>query len=1283
MSYRVNLGRGCVFALLCLSVLCLACDEPPSVAVDTEPSGGEGGALSTDVGQGGADSGGQAPALLDQGLTDQALPPTPLDQGEADMGGAPLAGEEGGESLDPNEALEDWLSACALSPTPLVEGSGSLYEQGVAEALKLGGPLSRDALLPINPSGSDPSALSYLTLQGGRLERHALDGRLIWASEARGLTQIVGVFDLNGDGSLEVVTQGLRYVYVSDLSAGLTAWRSPEQLTPQGAEVSRLGLVRVFETADLVRLYLADSGCGSAGSGDGALFTFSGALSAPDWVPFYASNRYAGRCPSQHSYHEDLTGEGVMMVDGQGLHLFDAESGSKRLCGAVEGLPPQGNTYIATLEVSGRPAWLLTTPSELILVQEEPFDAERAPHCPSDSTSALLPIWRRPSPGLIRTALTLIDLEGDGALELFTTSRDERGWRTELLSVERGELIGSTYDQVVLGSLTVGAELPELLVAERSPTARDSDPQRVQLMTLDLDALNEPSPVLRFAPRWAEPLEGVTPFYQPPPASWSASHRMLAQLYDAGAPRLALKQLIGGAQERLLIVGLSGVEAQLDEGGPWRAMISSCALAGCERPDLITLAGREGLIRSYDLSLTPTTSEGVKRPTGATSLAWSGDRLIARSESGELSALSPPPSPSERWVTEWRAYIGRSSGALTPPVLSTSAERATLAVTPSSLDPLLVTWEGRRVSDGVLSWSHSLPRARWRPLGEAISARVDSGETYLFRHERMEGPEAVSELNESSCDQAWIYSDLSEDVSLSLPVASDDPRLFTQRPECPNRPMRPQVIHALNTSDGRCAWVAVIRATDDCYGPSGQAISFVEGSDEREPALFLTETSAVRRFNPTTGALISTQEIAESPVGQRRGGGRVTAVADGALRYGGNGPPELYPLISGEASAGETSWRVGQWEGLRDQSWIYRPALGDPMGAWVSVGTSLPLARLSAEGELTGLYKLQGAHSGQLNPISPLPLSEHLTRGEEVRRLSRDPDGDLVIGTLEGGHYVIQDRALPLSVRHFELLEAPLSGAIWADWDDDGRLERLLSHSGGEVLIYQHSDLEAPVGLWVAPCERPPVCEGDSEGAERAIEPLRRADALCYGWRPLEELSGAEVQLREEGGAELTGWVEAPLTGRGALRNLSLVQGVRYQLALRAWVDRPEGREVTDERLSQLVSFEDVTPPSVSLTELNQRGSLGEGDPALSLNVEASDDVTLSGWSVNIISSAGVRVRSLGRGSLSDQSFTTALSWDGTNANGERLPTGEYEVRASVVDGSGLSATMSLVVSVE
>lgn len=1286
-------------SILWLCVCALSCEDQAGVAVMTDPSGVESAGGDPLAGEG---AGGEDPSTLDLGLTDQEPGQAPSDLGALDMGGMDSggvesgglqAGEEGGggaggEAPDPNIELEQWLESCALSPSPLLERASGLYDQSVAEVLRLGGPLSSAALYAVNPSGADPSALSYLTLQGGRLERHSLGGQLLWVSDARGLTHIMGVWDLNGDGALEVVSRGLRHVYVASLSSGRTTWRSPDQLNPDGAEVSTLGLVRAFERDDQVRLYIADSGCGSAGSGDGALFSFTGSLSAPERTSFRASDRFAGRCPSQHSYHRGETREGVMMLDSQGLHLFDAQSGSRALCGAIADLPSQGNTFIAALELAGEPAWLLTTPTELILVQEAALDPQRAAHCPSSAPTALLPTWRHASPGLTRSALTVIDLEGDGAPELLTSSVDERGWRTELLSAETGALIASTFNHVVLGALPTGDGLPLLLVAERAADTRDSDPQRVTLMALDVEALSASSgATLTFTPRWSEALEGITPLYQGAPPDWSTAHRRLALFSTEDGARLVLRQRIQSAQgdglERLLMVGPEGVEALLEEGGPWRAMMGSCALEGCAQPDLITLAGHEGLIRSYTVDLTPISEQGLAQPTGATALAWSGDQLITRNEAGELSALRPPRAPSDPWELNWRVYMGRSNEALSPPTLPSSSEQPEVVVTPSGLDPLRVSWEGRSLSDGAPRWSHSLPRAQWRPMSEAISGEPAPDMTYLYRHERMESPEAVADLNMERCERAWLYSDLTEGSSLELPLTTEDSRLFAQRPECPNRPMRPQVIHALDARDGRCVWVAVIRATDDCYGPSGQAISFVEGAGGAEPSLYLTETEAVRRFNPLTGELISRQLIEESPVGQRRGGGRVTAAAGGVMRFGGNGPPELYPFIIGEAQAGETTWRVGQWEGLRDQSWVYRPALGDEGGAWVSVGASLPLARLNADGTLGELISFQGSLTEELPPVAGLPLTAHMTRGEELRRLSRDPNGALVVGTLEGGHYVIDDHQSPIHLNRYELLDAPMSGLLWVDWDQDGRLERLLAHSGGEVLIYQHSGLEAPAELWVARCEGPARCEGDSASEERPRGPLNRSDALCYAWRPLEGLSGAEVQLRDEGGAALTEWVEAPLTGRGVLRDLSLVQGAQYLLALRAWVDRPEGREYTGEARSQLVSFEDITPPVVHLTALDGRVSLGQGSEPLQLTLEASDDVSLTGWSANVYSSSGVRVQSLGRGSLSAQVFTRALTWDGTNADELRLPTGTYEVRANVIDSSAQSGSSSLVVQIE
>ena len=1253
-----------------------SCGEGGSVAVSQDPLDMSGGVSDP------SDQGLMGGALsLDQGSGGFAAPDMALDQGPTAGEAVDMGGQVAGTEPDPDELLEAWRQACELSPTPLIEGAGALYDQSVSALIKLGGPLPSSALLVLNPSEVELDETTYLTLKGGRVERLDKRGQLIWVSEARGLTELIGAWDLNGDGSLELIVRGLRHALVLQLSTGRSLWTSPERLHPDGPEVSSLALVRLFESGPHRKLYLADSGCGSAGSGDGALFDFSGALSSPELTSFDATERLAGRCPAQHSYHESPEREGLMMIDSRGLHLFDAHTGARALCGAVEGLPLQGNTELAELQINGRPAWLLFTPDELILVREQALEAEMETSCPPEASTALLPVWRRSVTGLSRDSLTRIDLEADGAPELLITSQDERGWLSSLLRAETGELIAQARGVVVLGALSVEGTDPIVLSAERGPSDWPEAPQRVQLSRLDSAALLAELPSaepleLTLNPLWAEPLDGVTPLYSGAQASQSAAHRPLLMLNSDQGPALLLKQSISPQSESLLIVDERGVIASLDSNGPWRGLRSSCQLAGCLLEDAVTIADAEGQLLSYDAQLTPL-FEGSppKQPTGGTALLWLGDRLITRSGSGALSAYGPPAETSGAWSELWRVPLGAAQGGRDP-IPSRVEGPSSVVAASAGLDPLNSTWLGYEVTSGVQRWSHSLPLSTYLSLSSAWGA-VGAGQTLLFRHERLEEPSGLEALSSLSCDQEWLYSDLEGPVALSAPPSPSEPRLFTQRADCPNRPMRPQVIHALEVETGRCVWRALLRPSNDCYGPSGQSLSFVDHVGG--PSLYLTETSGLRRFDPATGELLSTQPLAESPLGQRRGGGRVQAVGDSALRYGGNAPPELYPVVTGTPSAPSATWRLDSLEGLRDQSWLYRKALSDSEGAWVSVGSSLPLARLSATGELSGLLSLQGVLNEEA-PIAELSLGEHLLRGEEVRQLSRDPNGELVIGTLEGGLYVIQDRAgeASLELSRYEQLDAPLSDSLWVDWDQDGRAERLIAHEGGQVLVYQHSDLESPLALWVARCDREVSCEGEPSLEEPITEPLMRSDALCYAWLPLEGLSGAELQLREEGGLALTEWREAPLTGRGTLEGLSLLPGSRYRLSLRAWIDQPEGRLYTAEVSSALFSFEDRVAPQLELSA--QQTPLVT---PVSFELSAADNVQLSGWSADIYAASGVRVRSLGRGSLSAQTFSRLLSWDGSYATGSAVPSGSYELRVNVVDSSGLTAEAIEIITVE
>ncbi len=95
--------------------------------------------------------------------------------------------------------------------------------------------------------------------------------------------------------------------------------------------------------------------------------------------------------------------------------------------------------------------------------------------------------------------------------------------------------------------------------------------------------------------------------------------------------------------------------------------------------------------------------------------------------------------------------------------------------------------------------------------------------------------------------------------------------------------------------------------------------------------------------------------------------------------------------------------------------------------------------------------------------------------------------------------------------------------------------------------LYNERDLAAPLALWEAACASPDLCaEEEAEGED--VDALSRPDALCFGWRPLEGGEGAEVRLVSDAGEPLSGWLDAPLSGRGVIGGLSLLPGLTYRL---------------------------------------------------------------------------------------------------------------------------------------
>ncbi|MBM4290645.1 MAG: hypothetical protein FJ138_03740, partial [Deltaproteobacteria bacterium] len=1270
-------------ALAAAALLATACGDPPGRQVtrdSPEPLLDE-GAPPLDAAP--PDAYSHDAALPDADAPDADAPDADAPDAEAPDADAPDADAPDAALPDPDADLRAWRDGCPLAPTPLQERPTPRHEQEAAARLDAGGPPGAGRALPL--PGATAEELSWLSIRRGAVERVGAGGETAWSAPAPGVQALRGPWDLDGDGALEVLALSATRALVLSSSSGRLLWSSPDPLLPGGAPLSGLGVARALPLPAAagggLGLMLSDSGCGAAGSGDAALFRFSpGGWGAPRVTPLPARDRYAGRCASWGLVEE---GGALVLNDGLGPQRFDLNTGARLACGAVPGMAAAGAASL----LEAPQGLLLFLADELVLAREGAPASDAA--CPPGAP-ALLPAWRLPLPGLVARGVTLLDLDGDGRPVALVTARapapEGDRWRVVAVDLAAGEVVAHALDVALLG-LAAPPASPEgeavLLVDERAPGAAPAlAAARAVALSLPAarDALRARAAgasslpaALPLRPLWAQAVAGATPLYAEAPPRATSDLVTLGAL-DGGAlgPLVPLRRRLEGGEEEWFTLSLGGAQGGVVgwRGGdsPWGLAALTCAARPCAAPDRLALADARGDLRLFDPSLEPA-SPALRRPSGAVALAWGGGRLVTLSKSGVLASHDPaalgagaPP----RWSRRVGAPAFRPPRV--PPAPFFDQGGGGVWALRDHLDPAALAWVGARAEDGAEVWRHALPSARWLSVSDARAPALG----LVLRHERLEEPEGLADL--APCAAERLYGEVG-----GAPVTPET--LFTPLAACPARPPRPQVLHALHAATGACAWRVVLRPYDDCYGPSLQSVSVADVDGDGAEEALLTETRALRRFDAATGALLSTQELPLGPASARRGGGAALAAPGGAARVGGNGPPEVLRVaLSAPPSSPAPDpllWRAPQLSGLQDQSWLGRPASADAGGLWVSAGATQPLLRFDAAGALRAAVRLGRDAAGALraaplDPLDPLAAAPALAPDagalpHQPLDLWRDPEGRLLVSSAEGALFGLapDDGALEWA----RDMGAPLSALLWLDWDGDGALEWASATEEGAVQLYDARDLAAPLALWEAPCAAPALCADDpAEGED--LDALARPDALCYGWRPLAGVDGAEVRLTSDGGEPLSGWLDAPLSGRGVIEGLALLPGPLYRLELRAWVAGDGGERLyTSSVRSDGAALVDRQPPRVALS--SSAGALAPGE-RLTLRVVAEDDVGLAGWALRVYDESGALARALDAAPAEGLTLDAARAWGGEGDGGAPLPPGRYRAAAAVTDAAGL-----------
>lgn len=1138
-------------------------------------------------------------AACDDGSAARGDPPATPDFGlipfDADPDARPVA-DAAADVVDrglPDLAVPDLAIPldCPPHPSPL-PGPPTLGETQLTGEIALGGPASADALHPADLDGDGTP--EWLVARGGRLDAHGLDGAGRWRTPVLDIDRVVGVTDLDGDGRLEVIAAARRAVHVVDALTGRLRWRSPDH--PFGDDRAPSTLQRVdlvdLDGDGLAEPYLTDGGCGDEGTGRGATWRFAGPIFG-ERLAVIDGPRTNGRCTRWQRF-ADLDGAGrpaLLVTDADGLSAFDPLTGERRLCGALDA-PPNGP--LPHLAVGDQRAVFL--PDAVVFVAADGIG------------DALCPDGR-----LVATHRVPVTARADGsgvALDpprLVTSTFADGRWQIRALGVDG-------RDTHLVDDARLLAVLPDPPIAFAA-VAEPAAPMRFgAVQAYDL-AIDPPAPL------WPLPI--------PRAALVRASADDFAPLLTlpgADGPELLLLRtaLIDGHP-----TGLADRLERLDLTGALRAARPLGGDPGGLRAlgEHLALAAPDGGLVLLDAVLDPI-HPPLPAPVGAAELAAEGDALYARTGAGTIARLDLADAR-----VRWQIALGTPSrgapsltalddGAL---VRDARAGDAAWAV----LDP-----------DGALRWRHRLDPALYRPVGEAVAARVDGRVTTIARADLVLRPDRV-------------------DLDPVCAVDHPDPDAAAPAAECPGFAVKPRVVRGLDPADGRCLWRLVLRPSSPCGGPSNQALSAADPDGDGRDALYLTETDAIRQIDPATGALVATR-VLDPHDGAINGGGWLRGGDGVLLRVGGNAPIEAYaPDLT-------PRWAAENPPGLRLQGWIGRDARIHAGAAWLAPASGYPLVRYALD---DGAPEQQiGLADGRATLDAPLEPAYG-----DVRGLTPVDDLDGAPGLLavtDDGHlYALElDGDLRWSRPHPARVGAP----VITPAEPAAPPSIALPAADGRVFVYGPPGPAAPPAAWDLPCPPAPGCDPADD-----IDDTEDGARLCANWIPIDGASRYDARVLGPGGAVVRDW--QPTDRPALIDGLLLTPGARYTVEVRAVVHLDGRDRRSPPRATDGVEYVNDAPPEVALAA--QPDALTAAARPMRFALAARDDDRLAGWRLDLYA-ANQPIRRLGGGPLAVAAFEAEVPWDLTDRDKRPLPPGRYRAIAEVVDRAGNTARADAAVTI-
>ena len=271
--------------------------------------------------------------------------------------------EEGGDSMAGSDYVEP---QCAVSSSPIQLRPSSIEEQTQVATLQVGGPLESGELWFGALSEDEPLGAT-LALHGGRLSRLDSQGQLIWESEVLGITQIIGVWDFDGNGTQELLVQMTTSLALLSSSTGAEMWNLTDNPLSQTVTQGGVGRVLTSMTEGSTRpeLYITDAGCnGQLGEGVSRIYRFSEGGIVEVSEPWTREQRQGIACQRTQILSKDQVDRPATHLVTQwakGLYRYRLSDGSRSHCGYWRDADVLNDPIkLVEVRVEEHPAWLAT-----------------------------------------------------------------------------------------------------------------------------------------------------------------------------------------------------------------------------------------------------------------------------------------------------------------------------------------------------------------------------------------------------------------------------------------------------------------------------------------------------------------------------------------------------------------------------------------------------------------------------------------------------------------------------------------------------------------------------------------------------------------------------------------------------------------------------------------------------------------------------------------------------------------------------------------------------------